>query len=103
MNPKYLRMLKGLKPDEAGISWFVYILQCNDGTLYTGITNDVERRVQQHNDGKGARYTRTRRPVKLLYMETCEGRSHALIREYKIKSLPKNKKGLLVSRGGPFD
>lgn len=93
-------MLKGLKADTGDAPWFVYILQCSDGSLYTGITNDVERRLQKHNNGKGARYTRTRRPVTLLYTETCGGRSQALIRECEIKSFPKSKKSLLVSRGG---
>ncbi len=85
-------MLQGLKEDPTSESWFVYILECSDGTLYTGITNDVTRRLQQHNDGKGARYTRIRRPVKLLYCETCTSRSQALIREYAVKSLPREKK-----------
>ena len=61
--------------------WFVYILECRDGSLYTGITNDIERRLQQHNDGTGARYTRSRRPVRLRYHEICENRSAALLRE----------------------
>lgn len=101
MKPNYRRMLRGLADNDKLEAWFLYILECNDGTFYTGITNDIARRLQQHNDGKGARYTRTRRPVRLLYTETCDNRSRALIRECEIKSLPKNKKGLLVIRGGP--
>lgn len=72
--------------------WFLYILQCNDGTLYTGITKDIERRTKMHNDGKGASYTRTRRPVTLLYQETCSSRTQALVRECEIKSYPRQKK-----------
>lgn len=81
--------------------WFVYIIRCRDGTLYTGVTTDLKRRLKEHNGGKGARYTRSRLPVKLLYAEPCGNRSLALVREYEIKSLPKNKKGLLAKRGGP--
>jgi putative endonuclease len=101
VKPTYRRMLQGLKgkgsssdtPGEAPVSpWFLYILQCSDGSLYTGITNDLTRRTQRHNEGKGARYTRTRRPVTLLYYETCGDRSAALIREAAVKALPPRKK-----------
>lgn len=91
-------MLKGLKgksrdaSDPCEPAWFLYIVECNDGSLYTGITNDILKRVQKHNDGKGASYTRTRRPVKLLYYEACANRSAALIRECSVKSLPRDKK-----------
>ena len=69
--------------------WFVYLLRCNDGTFYTGITTDVERRVREHNEGaKGARYTRARRPVELVYQECCESRSQAARREYTVRKLP---------------
>jgi putative endonuclease len=96
-------MLNGLKEKGASASsdeshWFLYILKCSDGTLYTGITNDLTRRTQRHNDGKGARYTRTRRPVTLVYYETCESRSAALIREAAVKSLPSSKKRDLASK-----
>lgn len=90
-------MLQGLKEKGAGTApssepWFVYLVECNDGSLYTGITNDILRRVRKHNDGKGASYTRTRRPVKLLYYERCANRSEALIRECAVKALPRDKK-----------
>lgn len=69
--------------------WFVYILRCADGTLYTGITTDLARRVEEHNTGKaGARYTRSRRPVVLVYSEVVENRSEASKREHAIKKLP---------------
>ena len=77
--------------------WFLYILQCKDGTLYTGITKDIDRRCKMHNDGKGASYTRTRRPVVLLYRENCTSRTQALVRECQIKSFPREKKLALVS------
>ncbi len=68
--------------------WYVYMLRCADGTLYTGITTDLARRVQEHNAGKaGARYTRSRRPVALVYSETVANRSEASQREYAIKQL----------------
>jgi putative endonuclease len=72
--------------------WFVYIVQCSDETLYTGSTNDLERRIKQHNDGKGARYTSGRRPVKLVRSFEVENKSAALKLEYKIKQLPREKK-----------
>ena len=71
---------------------FVYVVRCADGTLYTGITNDLVRRTQRHNEGKGARYTRTRGPVKLVYYESCPNRSAALIREAAVKSLNTRRK-----------
>lgn len=77
--------------------WFLYILECKDGTFYTGITNDLIRRTEKHNTGKGARYTKTRRPVKLLYYEICTNRSQALIREYEVKSLSRKQKEKLCS------
>lgn len=70
-------------------SWFVYVLYCADGTLYTGITTDTVRRVQEHNSGapRGARYTRSRRPVILAYTESVSCRSAATRREWAIKQL----------------
>jgi len=79
-------------------AWFVYILRCADNTLYTGITTDVDKRIQQHNgsDKKGAKYTRCRQPVRLVYQESSESRSDASKREYTIKSLKKLEKEYLV-------
>ena len=74
------------------MSFFCYILECSDGTFYTGWTNDPERRVVQHNKGVGARYTRTRRPVKLVYLEEQPDKITALKRERAIKALPRKKK-----------
>ena len=79
--------------------WYVYIMECSDGSFYTGITNDLERRQQQHNAGTGARYTRSRRPVILRYQETCESRSQALIRECSLRLLSRKEKETLVNRG----
>ena len=77
--------------------WFVYILRCADGSLYTGITNDLPRRLKQHNDGTGARYTRTRRPVTLAYREECRDRSAALVRECAVKAYPRPRKQALIA------
>jgi len=74
------------------MSWFVYIVECADKTLYTGITNDLTRRINMHNDGTGAKYTKTRTPVKLLYSEGAASRSEALKREYSLKKLSRNDK-----------
>lgn len=71
---------------------FCYILECSDGTYYTGWTTDPERRLAQHNKGTGARYTKTRRPVKLVYIEPQPDKITALKRERAIKALPRKKK-----------
>jgi len=70
------------------MTWYTYIVECSDSTLYTGITNDLQRRVEEHNnDEKGAKYTRSRRPVKLVYSEGFASRSEAAKREASIKSM----------------
>lgn len=80
------------------MSYFVYILRCNDGTLYTGITTDVARRVKEHNESqKGAKYTKLRRPVELVYQESQENRSTASKREYIIKKLKREEKLRLIN------
>lgn len=76
--------------------WCVYILQCADGTLYTGITNNLKSRVQKHNKGVASKYTRVRLPVKVVYTEKCEDRSQASKRELAIKKLSKEEKLKLV-------
>ena len=73
-------------------SWFIYLLECSDGTLYTGITNDLDKRIKTHNLGLGAKYTRGRIPVKLLEFITVNSQSEALRLEHQIKKLPKLKK-----------
>jgi putative endonuclease len=77
--------------------WFAYILECGDGTLYTGVTNDLDRRVRRHNAGTGARYTRARLPVRLVYREPCADRAAAQRRERAIKAMPRNLKLALIS------
>ena len=79
--------------------WFVYILRCADNSLYTGVALDVNKRLEQHNglDKNGAKYTQARRPVKLVYQESCQSRSEACQREYAIKSLKKHQKELLIN------
>lgn len=80
--------------------WFVYLLRCADGTLYTGVTTDVARRVDEHNhsDKRGARYTRARRPVELLYCEATDNRSAACKREAAIRHLSRSAK-LALAQG----
>lgn len=92
-------MLKGMeaREKEEGIAegteeWSVYILRCGDESLYTGIAKDVAKRLKQHSDGKGARYTRTRLPLSVVYQESCSSRTRALVREYELKKLPRAKK-----------
>jgi len=79
------------------LNWTVYILQCADGTLYTGITNDIERRMAEHEAGQGAKYTKGRGPFRLVYQEICQGRGLASKRETEIKSMDRKAKLLLVS------
>lgn len=77
--------------------WFVYILECSDNTLYTGITTDLERRINEHNfSSKGAKYTMARRPVLLVYFEMVDNRSKASQRELEIKALTKKEKLTLI-------
>jgi predicted GIY-YIG superfamily endonuclease len=73
-------------------AWLLYVLKCRDNTLYTGITLDVMRRVQQHNSGTASRYTRSRLPVMLIFSESCRSRSQALKKEYAMKRLSRKKK-----------
>jgi putative endonuclease len=79
-------------------SWHVYILRCADDTLYTGITNDLDRRIEQHNRGEGARYTASRTPVALVYSEPAIDRSSAARREAAIKKLSRAEKEDLAAR-----
>lgn len=76
--------------------FYIYMVRCKDGTLYTGFTNDVEARIRTHNEGKGARYTRGRLPVALAYTESYTDKSSALRREYEIKQYPRQKKEQLI-------
>lgn len=77
---------------EAVRPWWVYLLTCADGTYYVGITTDVERRLRQHNAGRGARYTRTRRPVTLVASEVCASRREAMRLELRLKALSREAK-----------
>ena len=78
-------------------NWFVYIVECADKTLYTGITTDLERRINEHNySSKGSKYTKTRRPVRMVYFETVKNRSEASKREYEIKKISKKDKLTLI-------
>jgi UV DNA damage endonuclease len=81
-------------------SWFVYLLRCADGSLYTGITNDVPRRLEQHNAGTASRYTRSRLPVVLVYQEAQSTRSYALKREMAIKALSRQEKESMIRTAG---
>jgi putative endonuclease len=79
--------------------WYVYILKCKDGTLYTGTTTDLKRRLAEHNDSRlGARYTRSRRPVKLVYSARKKNKSYALKAELRIKAMPRAEKLKIVKK-----
>lgn len=75
---------------------YTYILECADGTLYTGWTSDLQKRIETHNAGKGAKYTRSRLPVRLVYFEAHEDKQDAMRREYRIKRLSRAEKLALV-------
>lgn len=77
--------------------WVLYILECGDGTLYTGITNDLVQRIMAHEEGAGAKYTKGRGPFQLVYQEICADRSHASKRELAVKALSREEKMALVS------
>ena len=87
----------GSNPTFGTMSWFVYIVKCSDGSLYTGIARNVESRIKKHNQGLGAKYTAKKRPVKLVYVEEALDRSAASKREYEIKKLPRIKKLELIN------
>lgn len=76
--------------------WYLYILRCRDATLYTGITTDVEKRLEAHSSGRGAKYTRGRGPLELVYRETCGTHSDALKRELAVKRMTRAKKQALI-------
>lgn len=115
MHPTYKRMLAGLKKKAAasrrkksrdkpsvsacspGTPWSLYILKCADGSFYTGVTNNLQRRFKMHQAGKASRYTRSHGPVEMLYSETCGDRSSALIRECEVKEWPRAKKERLIA------
>ena len=75
---------------------YTYILECKDGTYYTGWTNNLEKRLKDHNEGKGAKYTRARRPVVLAYYEEFETKEEAMQREYAIKQMNRSEKAALI-------
>ncbi|HJM15765.1 MAG TPA: GIY-YIG nuclease family protein [SAR86 cluster bacterium] len=79
------------------LSWYVYILECKDNSLYTGITNDLQKRIIAHNSGKGAKYTKARLPVKLIYKEVYKTKSDSLKREFEIKKLKRTEKIKLIN------
>src|SRR5689334_13762315 len=95
MHLRYKKMLAGMK-DDGTTDWFVYILRCCDGTLYTGITKDLAVRLETHNSGRGGAYTRTHRPVTLLYSEPGYSRADALRREAAIKRFSRPRKEALI-------
>jgi putative endonuclease len=80
----------------ATMEWFCYLLRCADGTLYCGITNDLGKRLSAHNDGTASKYTRARKPVDLVFFESCADRSDASKREAAIKALTRSEKLALI-------
>lgn len=105
MRPIYKKMLKKMVEKEEGKTlcegeeWFLYVVECVDGSYYTGVTKDVDRRLKMHNNGTASRYTRIRRPVKLIYKEDCLSRTQAFVRECKVKAMTKKEKKRLVTEG----
>ena len=91
-------MTPAKKRSKKAVAWLLYILKCSDNTFYTGITNDLSRRLTQHNNGTASRYTRSRFPVKLIYHEKCRGRSQALKKEYAVKQFSRKEKESYVRK-----
>jgi predicted GIY-YIG superfamily endonuclease len=91
-----LKRNRGPKPKPTGDTWIVYMVRCADSSLYTGITTDVNRRCRQHNAGTASRYTRSRRPTRLVYQEAQPSRSSALKREAAIKTMTKREKTAMI-------
>jgi putative endonuclease len=85
-----------VEPQPEG-QWVLYILHCQSDTFYTGVTKDIDRRLRMHHEGKASRYTRVRRPVRLIYYEHCTSRAQALIRECEVKALSRRRKEILIS------
>ncbi len=82
-----------------GAEWCVYMIRCSDASLYTGVTTDIERRFKEHKEGRmGAKYTRAKIPLHVVYVETCDSRSKAQIREAQIKKLTKTQKEELIPK-----
>ena len=79
-------------------AWTLYILECADGSLYTGITTDLERRFRRHNEGRATKYTRTRRPLKIVHTEFCDNESSARRREAEVKKLKRAEKLELITK-----
>jgi predicted GIY-YIG superfamily endonuclease len=106
MKPRYRSMLRKMEVREGknpalplAATWSLYILKCLDGSFYTGVTTDIDRRFREHEAGRASRFTRTRRPVVLVYQETCGSRSVALSRECAVKSMGRQGKEDLVAGG----
>jgi len=105
MKPVYKKMLSLMEAKEKGKRsgrrepWYLYILRCRDGKLYTGVTKDLERRFKMHNAGRASRFTRVRLPVEMLHQEKLKNRTAALIRECAVKALPRQKKEALIDYG----
>jgi len=78
---------------------YAYVLRCSDGSFYTGYTTDIQRRVEEHDAGEGAKYTRGRTPVELVHVEAFESKSAAMCREYEIKQLSRDQKEALIESG----
>lgn len=88
---------KGAERRVAGISWFVYVLQCSDLSLYTGVTNDLERRLGEHQSGSGCKYTRGRTPVELIASKRLDTRAEAQVLEHRLKKMKRQQKLQFIS------
>ena len=84
--------------------WYMYVVRCSDGSLYCGVTTDLDRRIHEHNNtSKGAKYTRSRRPVELVYAGQCDDRSDAQKREWGFKTLKRSEKVALLNEVGEYE
>ncbi len=97
MPPRAWGLMENNMAPTSQMNWQVYIVICSDNTLYTGVTTDVERRLRQHQSGRGAKYFRGRQPLKLIYLESGHNRSTAIRKEAGIKKMERSKKCLLIA------
>ncbi len=93
-----MKSSKARRTSKGAGRWLLYIVKCRDGSLYTGITNNLEQRIEQHNKGKASRYTRARLPVIVVYKEGCNNKSSALRKELKMKALSRKEKEEYIVR-----
>jgi putative endonuclease len=99
LKKRAIKISKRKKTKAVKLPWSLYVLECGDGSLYTGISNNVQKRLTCHQSGRGAKYTQTHQPVRLMYVEEVGEQGRAMAREREVKRFPKKKKLILIASG----